>query len=119
MSTHPSRARLDLKQHISAVRAFHVGLIAEAQRRVYLLSKMSPHIDMLRRPKVAVHQKLSAAEEYCRHLQGLGRMRQPWHATYTDLARYMRRLRDYLRRVVALQMPDERARDHAGRRKAD
>jgi hypothetical protein len=101
MSSHRRKPRIDLKQHISAVRAFHTGLVAEAQRRLYLLSRIGPHIDVLRRPNVAAHHKLNAAEESCKHLHALGQMRQPWHATYRDLARHLRQLRNHLRRLVA------------------
>jgi len=94
----PSRG--DLDNHISAVRAFHSGLIAEAHRRLYVLGKIGPHIGVLRRRNLPVEARLTAAEESCRHLASLGKMRQPWRATYDDLVRTMARLRDYLRSMV-------------------
>lgn len=92
--------RPNLQQHIAGVRAFHTGLIAETQRRFELLKKLGEHIDCLRRPSSTRHQKLNAAEESCRRLQDLRKTYRPWHETYSDLTRYMRRVRNHLRRLV-------------------
>jgi hypothetical protein len=105
MPSRTSTRRVDLKRHIVAVRAFHTGLVAETQRRLYLLSKMALHIDCLRRPSMPPHHKLRAAEESCRHLQDLGDTHRRWRATYTDLMRHMRRLREHLRRLVNEKQP--------------
>jgi hypothetical protein len=102
----PAReTRLDLKRHIAGARAFHLGLIAEAQRRFELLRKLGQEIDCLRRRSTTSHQKLAAAEQSCRHLQHLGEMHRPWRDTYKDLARYMRRVRDHLRVLVNPRQP--------------
>jgi hypothetical protein len=100
MATRRRRSHIDLTQHISAVRAFHTGLIAEAQRRRHLLSTMAPHVDRLRHPHAGISAKLSAIEQYWRHLKELGRMELPWNATHQDLARSMRRLHHHLRGVA-------------------
>jgi hypothetical protein len=84
---------------VSAVRAFHTGLIAEAYRRLRLLNKMAAHIDVLRRPARDEH-KLAAVEESCRHLKSLGALGPPWRTTYRDLARHLRRVRHHLRQIV-------------------
>ena len=91
---------LNLQRHLAGVRAFHAGLLAETQRRFELLNKLGKHIDNLRRSGTTPHEKLNAAEESCRHLSELRKMHRPWHETYTDLTRYMRRVRDHLRRLV-------------------
>jgi hypothetical protein len=94
-----------LNRHIRAIRAFHTGLIAESHRRIHLLRKMAPHIDLLRRPALR-EEKLQAAEESCRHLQALGDLRQPWHSTYRDLRRHLLALRAHLRRLLRSPQPD-------------
>lgn len=91
---------LTLQHHLAGVRAFHAGLLAETQRRFELLNRLGKHIDNLRRSETTPREKLNAAEESCRQLSELRKMRRPWHETYTDLSRYMRRVRDHLRRFV-------------------
>jgi hypothetical protein len=67
-----------------------------------VLNKLGQHIDRLRRPGSTAHQKLKAAEQSCHHLAELRKMHRPWQETYTDLTRYMRHVRDHLRRLVNL-----------------
>src|SRR5262245_9883700 len=93
-------ARLDLQRHLAGIRAFHTGLIAEGQRRLELLGKLGEHIDRMRRTSSTSRQKLDAAEASCRHLSELQRTHRLWRETYRDLNRYMRRVRDHLRRSV-------------------
>ena len=102
MAAHQRASRLNLQHHLAGVRAFHAGLVAETQRRSEVLNKLGQHIDRLRRRGSTAQQKLKAAEESCRHLNELRKMHRPWHETYTDLTRYMRHVRDHLRRLVRL-----------------
>ena len=102
MTARQRASRLNLQRHLAGVRAFHAGLVAEAQRRSEVLNKLGRHIDCLRRPSSTAHQKLNAAEESCRQLNELRKMHRPWRETYTDLTRYMRNVRDHLRRLVSL-----------------
>lgn len=102
MAARQRASRLNLQRHLSGVRAFHAGLVAETQRRFEVLNKLGQHIDRLRRPGSTAHQKLKAAEQSCHHLAELRKMHRPWQETYTDLTRYMRHVRDHLRRLVNL-----------------
>jgi hypothetical protein len=72
-----------LKQLITAVRAFHIGLVAETERQLSTLRRVSESIETLRGPGLD-HQKRAAIKTSWRHLGGL---RSSWHSTYRDLRR--------------------------------
>jgi len=83
------RSTHTLKQLIVAVRAFHVGLIAETERQLSTLRRLAESIDELRGPGQA-QQKRAAIKASWRHLAALGK--PSWQSTYRDLRRSLRQL---------------------------
>jgi hypothetical protein len=78
-----------LKQLITAVRAFHIGLVAETERQLSTLRRLADSIEALRRPG-QLTQKRAAVRMSLRDLAQLGR--PSWQSTYRDLRRSLRQL---------------------------
>src|SRR5581483_7174313 len=99
----PSRRRRNvatIEQHIAAIRAFHMGLLAETQRRLHLMGRIAPQIDALADSSRSVRQRLAAAEGAFVHVRTLGTFVEPWRAVYRDLRRHLRQLRTQLRQLA-------------------
>jgi len=90
----------EIRRRVSALRAFHTGLVAETHHHLHTLGRMTPHIDTLRHPTRHASEKLAAAEASCKELTALERLRRPWRDTYTDFRQNLHRLRTLLRRIV-------------------
>jgi len=78
-----------LKQLITSVRVFHVGLLAETERQLSTLRGLAESIDALRGPGQA-QQKRAAIKASWRHLANLEK--PSWQSTYRDLRRSLRQL---------------------------
>jgi hypothetical protein len=113
MSVRLSRSRQysDVKRHVTALRAFHTGLIAETHRHLHALQQMVQYIDVLRHPTQPTQEKLAAAEASCRELKSLERLRQPWRDTYRDFRTSLRRARTLLRGLVGTKPRGRRRRN--------
>jgi hypothetical protein len=90
----------DIQRHISAIRAFHTGLIAETQRHLRVLQEMARHIDLLRSRYTPPPAKLAALRAACRQLRALEALKQPWRETYRDLRHRLRRARVMFAEIV-------------------
>ncbi len=88
------------QHHVTAVRAFHTGLIAECYQHLHVLRGLANHIEVLRRPRHSPDEKLTAAHACLREMKKLERLRQSWHETYADLRRSVLKVRAVFRRVV-------------------
>lgn len=89
-----------LHQHVSAVRAYHTGLVSETQRHLHVLQAFERHIDVLRHPSRLPGEKLKAAHESWRHLRRLEQLKGPWRETYKDFRGSLRRVRTLLKQMV-------------------
>jgi hypothetical protein len=88
------------RRHITAVRAFHTGLVAESHKHLHVLEKFSRHLDVLREEGRQLRDKLAAVELCCRQLTHLRQLRQPWRDTYDDLRHSLIRTRSLLRSLI-------------------
>lgn len=96
------------EQHISALRAYHTGLVAETYRHLRVLAAMAEQINILRRRHATPREKLGAVQATCRHLRALETLKRPWVETYRDFRRSLRRARALFARVApARQTPLE------------
>jgi hypothetical protein len=100
MATRFERRHQQAQRHVSALRAFHTGLIAETHRHLHVLMEVARHIDALRKPTVPPEAKLAAANASARQLTKLKRLKQPWCETYLDLLRSLQRVRSVYRDIV-------------------
>jgi hypothetical protein len=91
-ATHRDQNPSDANRHISAIRAFHTGLVAETQRHLHVLKEMGQHIDRLRSRDIPPQAKLADVRAACRQLRALEALKQPWRETYRDLRDRLRRL---------------------------
>jgi hypothetical protein len=107
MARRSDRRTEAVKRHVAALRAFHTGLIAETERHRHVLAEMARHITVLRQLDQPAERKLAAAEDSCRQLIRLERLRRPWVDTYHDVRRSLQRVRAIYRAIVksALQGP--------------
>ena len=89
-----------LKVCVTALRAFHTGLVSELHRHLHALKQFEPHIDVLRHPARHKREKLAAAHRSWRHLQHCEHIRASSRATYLDFKRSLRRVRVLLRLLL-------------------
>jgi hypothetical protein len=88
------------RRHVAALRAYHTGLVAETHRHLHVLTEMSRHIDVLRRPNGQFADKLAAAHACCRQLVRLEGLKQPWRDTYRDFRRSLHRSQALYQQIV-------------------
>ena len=86
-------------QHVTAVRVFHTGLLAETQHHLHILREIGRHIDVLRAKRQS-REKLDAAQACFKELAKLRRLRTPWRETFADLHAHLRRVRALFHRMV-------------------
>jgi len=86
-------------QHVTAVRVFHTGLLAETQQHLHILKEIGRHIDVLR-AKRRCQEKLDAAQACFKELAKLRRLRTPWRETFADLHAHLRRVRALFHRMA-------------------
>jgi hypothetical protein len=94
------RRSLLAERHISALRAYHTGLVAETYRHLKVLAAMAEQIDILRRRQTTPREKLGAVQATCRQLRALETLKRPWVETYRDFRRSLRRARALFARVA-------------------
>jgi len=82
------RRRHTVKQLVTAVRAFHVGLIADTEHQLATLRRLAETVDALR-TQASTLEKRQAIKTSWRQLKTL---RAPWLSTYRDLERSLLRL---------------------------
>lgn len=109
MPTAPrDRQLIDTERHITAIRAFHTGLIAETQRHLRVLDDMARHIDLLRRRHTTASAKLAAVRAACRELRALEALKEPWREIYRDLRYRLHRTRVLFAKIVRAHRPSSR-----------
>ena len=88
-----ARERKTVKQRVAAIRAFHVGLVADVQQLQRTLQELSGLIDSLRRTDSEPEAKAGVIEASCAYVEELGRLHSSCRSTYRDLKRAVLGLR--------------------------
>jgi len=99
-----------LKQLITAVRAFHVGLVAETERQLSTLRRVAESVETLR-GTAHDREKRAAIKTSWRHL---GTLHASWQSTYADLRHSLRQLYIGLDGKPADLLPRRRKDDRSG-----
>lgn len=87
-------------RHITAARAFHADLIAEAHRRLRLLANLARHLDILRSRHSTLVERLNAAESSRVEMEKLEQLRRSSISTHRDLRHAMSRIHHHLNRMA-------------------
>ena len=87
-------------KYVTAIRAFHTGLISETHRHLHAIRGLERDIDVLRHPTCEPREKLAAVHRATRQLQSVDELKQPWRDTLRDLKRSLRRAEALLRKIV-------------------
>ena len=94
-----------IHRHIAAARAFHTDLIAEAQRRLRILTNLARHLSILRSRESTLTERLSAADASCEELETLEQLRRSSVSTHRDLRNAVKRIHYHLNRPVVGKRP--------------
>jgi len=97
--------RDEARRQITAVRAFHTGLVAESHKHLRVLAMFTRHVEALREDRRQARDKLAAIRACCQELANLRRLRDPWRETYEDLRRSLVRTRALFRRLADSSRP--------------
>jgi hypothetical protein len=95
----------EARRQITAVRAFHAGLVAESHKHLRVLAMFTRHVDALREDRRQARDKLASICACCQELANLRRLRDPWRETYEDLRRSLVRTRSLFRRLAGSSSP--------------